>query len=115
MALTRDTILQAELHRERVETPEWARMASENGDAHVWVREMRGDELDAFLRMQGKDEVALTIGLCITCVCDEGGNPLFAPEDASKLGGGPLAPLQRCATTAMRLNGLLGEDAEGNA
>jgi hypothetical protein len=116
MTLDRDTILGAELHRQKVAVPEWGRMVSENGEAHVYVREMRGNELDQFLKLQGKSETELTLMLCVMCVCDAGGTPIFQPEDKPKLAHGPLAPLQRCATAAMKMNGLMAEedDEEGN-
>lgn len=110
--LTRETILGAELHRIKVDVPEWGRMASQNGDAHVYVREMRGSELDKFLQLQGKGETELTLQLCILCVCDAGGNSVFNAGDATALANGPMAPLQRCATVAMNINGLMGSEEE---
>jgi hypothetical protein len=84
-------------------------MATDNGEAHVYVRELRGDEIDVFLKAQNLTERETLIKLCILCVCDAGGTPILEEDDETKLARGPLAPLRRCAEKAMELNGFMEE------
>ena len=89
-------------------------------DTPVWVRSLRGDEIKLLREINaeiGNDEAAPTEHLtmaafCIACVCDEEGNRLFDASDAEAMLAGPAAPLMRCGTLAVSLNGFSDKSQE---
>ena len=98
---TRETVLAAckSLAREQVSTPNWG------GD--VWVRAFSAAEHLAI-----QDENPDPIDVCVKCVCDEHGEPLFAADDIDALRAGPSSPVFECAKSVMRLTGFLGDSNE---
>ena len=91
---------------EKVSTPEWG------GPGHVYVRAMGADEADAIEKATTGANHAI-VGWCVLCVCDKERRRLFDDTNREWLAKGPMAPLLRCSSVAMRLNGAT-EDLAGN-
>jgi hypothetical protein len=103
----RERILQpADLPREPVELPEY--------ELTVWVRMMSALEKDAFdqwlASQQARNGDAATYPnasaeLCVRCIVDEDGRPVFTAADAAALGRQPWEVVERLYRVAARLNG----------
>lgn len=100
--LDRDRIIGLSDSRvERVEVPEWG--------GHVYVRSLSVAELDRF-RADGERAKGsagphdATVRLVVLAACDEGGAPLFRPEDAAALRGKCVTAVERVGAAALRLN-----------
>jgi len=107
MSVTAQQILNARLKTQKVATPEWG------GD--VYVRMIRGDEVNDLVKLAGKASDAESMAwICQFCLCDSKGKRLFNGAATPKgLLAGPLAPLRRTCEAAMSLNGMTGDsDAE---
>jgi hypothetical protein len=95
------------LHITRVRTPEWG-----NKGDFVHVRMFAADEADDVRRlcqMAADDKVTEAKAFaawCVFSVCNEQGEHLFTERDIPALLKKPLAPLQRCAIEAMKVNGI---------
>lgn len=114
-ALTKNAILTADdLPREPVEIREWG------GTVHV--RSMSAAERDeweaSWLADDGKPKTArerlrnLRARLAVLVLVDEGGNRLFADEDADALGKKSAPALDKVFAVARRLNGLDAKDVD---
>lgn len=107
----RDRILGAsDLGREAVHVPEW--------DVTLWVRCMTARERDAFEAQQlalgraNRENENIRARLVVLTVVDETGNRVFSDADADALGNKAVAPMERLASVALRLNRISAEDIE---
>jgi hypothetical protein len=95
---------------EKVSTPEWAENG--DGDPHVFVRMLHGEDNDAAIRLLGVDrtidgaQANAAVRMCVLCVCDAELNPLLTEEAIPDLLAGPLAPITRCFMKAIKINGM---------
>ena len=113
MTLTAGEILAADdLVKELVKVPEWG------GD--LYIKTMSGTDRDSF-----EDDITKTRGkkvdvnmknirarLVVKTACDEGGTLLFTEDQAQALGLKSAKALDRCFSTAQKLNGLSANDVE---
>ena len=116
MALDRESILKRrKLPPVKVLTPEWADGAD---DGHVYVRVLLADEAERVRRVldaaaDGKmADTDAMMAVCILCVCDERGRPLFTDADKAAMRKTALAPLMRCGNKALEINCLTDEAVE---
>lgn len=110
--LTKEAILGADdLHRERVEVPEWG--------GEVYVRGLMGHELIPFEKVitdfrdkkPGITSSDVKTSLLVLCLCNEAGEPLFTQDDAPALSRKHGGAITRLWNVALRLNGL-GDETE---
>jgi hypothetical protein len=124
MALSRDQIMKPRVLKTReVHVPEWA----DGGDDVVNVRELTGEELDAFQASnfvrrpvtfgpnKGQMELVPDLGnqkakLVSKAIVDEAGKRLFNDGDIVELGKLSAAALTRVYNAAAELSGLTDED-----
>jgi len=113
MLLKEDILGADDLKRERVETPDWP-------CRHVWVRTMPGIDRDSFEEQSlDGDPGSRTMRyrnlrgrLAAWTIVDEGGQRVFADEDADAVGQKSAAMLDRVFDVASRLNGLSDKDVK---
>ena len=113
MLLTKDTILKAEDSKlQKIEVPEWG--------GHVFVRNMSGAERDDFEAetyvTKGKNvefnRRNLRARMLVKTLCDESGTPMFTTKDIDALGKKSAKALDRCFSTAQKLNGMTADDVD---
>ncbi|SPR97350.1 hypothetical protein [Cupriavidus taiwanensis] len=100
----------ADLQTEDVPVPEW-------GGA-VRVAVMSGAARDRFMELQGDGKTPYSLfqaRVLVSCVVDEAGDLLFAPEDVESLRKRSKVALDRVVDVAMRLNKLVPEAVEDEA
>ena len=111
--LTKEQVLAADdLNMERVNVPEWG--------GHVFVRVVRGEELDAFQQScqkgrgpnQRLNMLNFRARFVALVACDKDGKPLFKPRDAGELGKKSARALDRVFTVGQRVNGITEEELE---
>ena len=124
MSLSREAILKAKPGDglQKVSTPEWGGKAS-----HVYVRRIRASGYVTIQKLATRlkggvaahdDAIASVLAWCMITMCDAEGKALFKPTDVNKLMELEFAPLQRCFTAAMDVNGFsedAGDDAAKNS
>lgn len=97
-----------DLVTEQVEVPEWK--------ATVNVRTLTGTERDDFEASIIKDRKTdlrnIRAKLCVKCIVDDKGKPVFTGADVVELGKKSALALDRVFTVASRLNGLSPKDIE---
>ena len=111
MSLSKDQIRKSESKRvHHVATPEWG--------GEVCIRQLLGRELtEATNIIEGRSKGDGTEGdnmarLCILYISDEDGNRLLDESDIPMLLDKPMAPLLRCMTIGMHVNGMSNEAQE---
>jgi hypothetical protein len=108
MSLREVIFAATDLPSERVEVPEWG--------VTLNVRTMSGTERDAF-------EQSIVVGekislenirakLCVRCIVDDAGQPVFEAGDADELGRKSSRALDRLFSVAQKLNGMGKKDLE---
>lgn len=92
---------------ENVSVPEWG------DDAGVTIQSLTVAEHRAFAKAVKDidDDAMISAHLCLACVVDDSGSPLFSSNDLAMLAGKSAGAIKRIAKAAMKLNGL-GKDAE---
>ena len=113
MYLNKEQILGAkDLTHEDVEVKEWG--------GTVRVRVMTGAERDAFeqsvFNSKGKDGVGnvklYRSKLLVSTLVDEDNKRMFTDKDIETLGAKSSVPIDKLATVAMKVNGLLATDID---
>lgn len=116
VVLTTDDILGTDdLVIEYVPVPEWG-----NGKGGVYVRSLRGDELDEYqgsmLVRQGNKQVMtyanMRAKLCAKAICDASGKRMFSDAQIPLLALKNAAGLSRVFEVASRLSGLSEKDVQ---
>lgn len=106
------------LSRIKVFVPEWGKE-----DDYVYAVEMTKRRHTEFLKehyikdangsWNPKDGVDMEVALVLLVTCNDEGERLFSDDDAEWLVDKGLAPLQRLAQAAIKVNGLADEDDSG--
>ena len=97
---------------EDVECPEWGGM--------VRIRTLTGTERDTWeiqvFKTKGKDvewnRLNFRAKLLVLTIVDEDNKRIFDEKDLAELALKSSLPIDRCATVAMRINGIMKEDVE---
>lgn len=109
--LTADQILAAEDRRyECVEVPEWG--GTVRVGSMTAAQRDRWDALIVRRRQGGEDDALIRATVVAFAAVDEGGKPVFTPDQIARLADKDARPVNRVFEVAARLNALTDDAAE---